>query len=235
MAHALAARGWHYERREGELNTSTDAEKSMIESKIGRPLEGRVIRLKEGAQAYTATFYGQPEIAKKNVKKIFDSVEDGGYFEKIFSSDMTAEKMIVAHELKTYIDDFLRPFAGLYRKSQKLSSGDAGRILATLLGDSLVSRHKDMVHQVVPQCSLFLCGTVFVGLVEYQQIPPERISEELKQRGRVIIQEHLMHIIDFFKQNKDKADRSWPVLLKSNAFFGHVTAYIFGVRNGAKR
>src|SRR5438045_9355748 len=78
LDHALASRGWYLERREGELKASTPDEKAAIEQRIGRTLEGRVIRLKEGAQAYTATFYGQPEIAKKNPKKIFLSVSDGG-------------------------------------------------------------------------------------------------------------------------------------------------------------
>ncbi|MHC2394559.1 hypothetical protein [Bradyrhizobium liaoningense] len=50
-----------------------------------------------------------------------------------------------------------------------------------------------------------------------------------------LIRAHLLHIIDFAKNNKDKADKSWPVLLKSNAFFNHInhiTAYVAGVAKG---
>jgi hypothetical protein len=74
--------------------------------------------LKEGAQAYTATFYGQPEVAKKNPAKISLPVSDGGNYERIFSADMTAEKMVIAHEIKTFVDDFVRRFASIRRKLQ---------------------------------------------------------------------------------------------------------------------
>ena len=94
-----------------------------FQQRISHPLENRVIRLKDGAQAYTATFSGQPEIAKKNVKKIFLSVDDGGYYERIFSIDMTAEKVIIAHKTKMFVDDFVRLFVANKRKSQ--ASGDA--------------------------------------------------------------------------------------------------------------
>lgn len=45
-----------------------------------------------------------------------------------------------------------------------------------------------------------------------------------------LIQEHLGLIVEYAKKNKDKADRSWPTLLKSNTFFGYITAYLAGVR-----
>jgi|SRR6185437_4547839 hypothetical protein len=116
LDYALASLGWYLERRDGELNNATPEEKAAIETRIGHGLDGRIIRLKEGAQAYTATFYGQPEVAKKNPAKIFLSVSDGGNYERIFSADMTAEKMIIAHEIKTFVDDFVRRFASIRRK-----------------------------------------------------------------------------------------------------------------------
>ncbi len=83
------------ERRDGELAAMTPDEKQAAERRIGQSLAGRVIKLKEGTQAYVATFYGQPELAKKNAKKMFLSTDDGGFFERIFSSEMTAEKVII--------------------------------------------------------------------------------------------------------------------------------------------
>jgi len=38
--------------------------------------------------------------------------------------------------------------------------------------------------------------------------------------NRAVIQVHLLHIIDFAESDKDKADKSWLALLKSNAFYG---------------
>jgi hypothetical protein len=37
--------------------------------------------------------------------------------------------------------------------------------------------------------------------------------------------------MDYAKNNPDKADKSWPVLLKSNPFFLLVMAYIQGIRS----
>jgi len=39
--------------------------------------------------------------------------------------------------------------------------------------------------------------------------------------------------MDYAKNNPDKADRSWPVLLKSNPFFLLVMAYIQGIRSAS--
>jgi len=228
LDHALASLGWYLERREGELKSATDAEKNAIQQRIGRELEGRVIRLKEGAQAYTATFFGQPEIAKKNVKKIFLSVDDGGFYERIFSAEMTAEKMIVAHELKVFVDDFVKEFSIVHRKFQAAS--DIVDAYRQVLGDELAEAHSEYIHQVMPQCSLFICGTLFKDLTELQKRAAREIPDILRERGKPMIREHILHTVEFAKQNRDKADRSWPVLLKSNPFFNHIMAYLAGIR-----
>ena len=241
LAYAMASMGWYLERREGELKSATPSEQAAIVHQIGHVLDGRVIRLTDGAQAYTATFYGQPEIAKKNPGKIFLSVSDGGYYERIFSADMTAERVITAHKIKSYVDDFVKRFSGIRRKLEK--SDDPVPAYIPLLGDDLAKKHYDVIHQVMPQCQLFVCGTLFKDLVDYQKKNPHEIPKQLETDGNALIQEHLRYIIDFAKQNKDKADRSWPVLLKSNAFFGFVTSYISGIRqvpvaqstNGSKK
>jgi hypothetical protein len=228
LDYALASRGWYLERREGELGSATADEKAAIQRRIGHPLEGRIIRLKDGAQAYTATFYGQPEIAKKNPAKIFLSVSDGGNFERIFSADMTAEKMIIAHEIKSFVDDFVRKFAGIRRKLQ--ASDDTRAAYEPLLGHAVAAGYSAEIHQVMAQCSLFLCGTLFKDLVDFQKKAPSGIPEFLEKEGNALIQEHLLHILNFAKNNKDKADKSWPVLLKSNAFFNYICSYLAGIR-----
>jgi hypothetical protein len=131
----------------------TPGERAEVEHRIGRSLEGQCIRLKEGAQAYTSTFYGQPEIAKKNVKKIFLSAYDGGYYERIFSVDMRAEKVVIAHQLRAFVDEFVRDFAAARRKFQ--AGDEAG--YEFVLGKGLATRHSDVIHQVMPQCALFVC------------------------------------------------------------------------------
>jgi hypothetical protein len=230
LDHALASIGWLLERREGELTNLTETEKVALTRRIGSPIEGRVIRLKDGAQAYTATFYGQPELAKKNVKRIFLSTEDGGYYERIFSTDMTAEKIVIAHGLKHTVDEFVKRFATIRRKAQ--ASDDVKKVYEPLLGKPL-TQHSDVIHQVIPQCSLFLCGTIYKELVEIRKTELKTIAETLGREGDDLIRRHLLHIIDFAQRNKDKADRSWPVLLKSNAFFNHIVAYLSGIAKGS--
>src|SRR5665213_192605 len=228
MDHALASQGWYFERREGELKNANQDEIAAIQHRIGHSVVDRTIRLKDGAQAYTATYYGQVELAKKNPKKIFLSVDDGGSYEKIFSADMTAEKMIVAHKIKTYVDDFVRKFSGIHRKA--VASGTLKEAHLPILGEDLASRYGDSIHQVMAQCSLFLCGTIFKDLAELQSKDPSSIPETLNQKGSILIREHLLHILDYAKTHKDKANKSWPTLLKSNVFFDNIMAYLGGIR-----
>lgn len=231
LDHALASRGYYLERREGELKSLTEQELEAIKQRIGhQSLADRTIKLKEGAQAYTATFYQQPEIAKKNPKKIFLSNEDGGQFERIFSTDMTAEKVIIAHKIKTFVDSFVRRFAGIRRKLQ--AADDVEAAYSPVIGATLAAFPD--IHQVIPQCSLFICGTVYRDCVELQGNASSSIPAILEQRGNALIQEHLGLIVEYAKNNKDKADRSWPTLLKSNTFFSHISAYLSGIRKGGQ-
>ena len=146
LDHALASLGWYLERREGELDSATAEEKAAISQRISHEVSGRVIKLKEAAQAYTSTFYGQPEIAKKNVRKIFLLVEDGGYYERIFSSAMTGEKIIIAHKIKIFVDDFVKKFATVRRRVQGSDLPDIISGYETILGVELAEKDYDVAH-----------------------------------------------------------------------------------------
>jgi hypothetical protein len=145
LDYALASLGWYLERREGELGGATLEERAIIEKRINHSLEGRVITLKEAAQAYTATFYGQPEVAKKNVAKIFVSIEDGGYYERIFSDEMTAERVIIAYRIKNYIDELVKKFAAARRKQQSIG-GDLFGFYEPVVGSRVAQDYSEYVH-----------------------------------------------------------------------------------------
>ena len=66
-----------------------------------------------------------------------------------------------------------------------------------------------------------------------QKRDPTTIPAAMESEGDSLIRTHLLRIMDYAKANKDKADRSWPVLLKSNTFFNYVTAFIAGTRQTA--
>lgn len=232
LAHALSARGYYLERREGELKTLSEEEKGKICEQIGKQsLPGNTIRLKEGAQAYTATFLQQPEVAKKDPRKIFLSLEDSGQFETIFSADMTAEKVIVAHRIKNCVDDLVRRFARIRRRLQERD--DVQQAYTPVIGGQLAA-YRD-IHQVIPQCSLFVCGVLYRDLVGIREKSFSSIPGILERVGDELLQEYLGLVVKYARENEDRADRSWPTLLKSNAFFGFVTSYLVDVRESESR
>jgi hypothetical protein len=110
--------------------------------------------------------------------------------------------------------------------------GQTKELYEPLLGTALAEKHTRSIHQVIPQCSLFLCGTIYKELVDSQKKDPKEIPFILEAEGIELIRSHLVHIVDYAQGNTDKADKSWPVLLKSNAFFNHVVAHLSGIAKG---
>jgi hypothetical protein len=204
---------------------------AAIERRIGQPLADRVIRFKEGSQWYVATFYGNPELAKKNSKKIFTSVEDGGFFERIFNSELTAEKLLIAHQLKSAIDDFIRQFNTRKRRRDRVPDWRAD--YSEVLGDSLVQKHGAAIDQFMPQCAVFLCGTIFKDYKDLLGKDPSTLPVYMEINGHNAILEHIGYILDCAQKNADVADKYWPTLLKSNSFFNSAVNYIQGVRSAA--
>jgi hypothetical protein len=82
----------------------------------------------------------------------------------------------------------------------------------------------------MPQCSVFLCGTIFKDYRDFQGWDPAGLPSRLDESGEAIIREHLFYILTYARKNKSRAEKSWPVLLKSNTFFTRVADYIQGIR-----
>src|SRR5207248_404200 len=110
----------------------------------------------------------------------------GGHFERIFSSEMTAEKLIISYGIKIHVDQFVRRFTSLRKKAQASENTEA--IYARVLGASLAKRHITAVQQVMPQCSVFLCGIIYKDLVELGGMDPSKILDSLKTNGDSLIQ-----------------------------------------------
>jgi hypothetical protein len=146
LGSALASLGWYLERREDEVAGLTSAERSAIELRINRKLEGAIIPLRAGSQAYVATFLRQPELAKKNPKRIFLGSQDGGSFERVFSGELTAEKFVNAYRLATAVETLIRHF--MTRKRKKDRVGNWKPEYASVLGDAVVKEFGDAVDQV---------------------------------------------------------------------------------------
>ncbi|MEI7460777.1 MAG: AIPR family protein [Pirellula sp.] len=101
LYHSLAALGYYLERRAGEILAMLPSEIQELEQKFGSPLSEKVIPLKDGMQAYVATYFGDPQLAKKDSSKIF--MDDTGVFSKVLQSDLTAEKFRDAYELSQLV------------------------------------------------------------------------------------------------------------------------------------
>lgn len=229
LASSLASSGWYLERREREVALLSPAERLSIEGRIGRKLDGAVIPLKVGAQAYVATFMRQPELAKKNPKRIFLGATDGGSFEKVFSPDLTAERFVDAHRLAVCVDGLIRQFMTKKRRKERVA--DWKTDYADLLGGKLISQYGDAVDQVVPQSAVFLCALAYEYAVRIKQRAFEELLSELEGGGVGIFQTLLFTILVY--ASSDKATKSWPTLLKSQPFFENVASYLRGVAAGS--
>ena len=177
-----------------------------------------------------ATFFEQPELAKKNAKRMFLASEDGGYFERIFSTDLTAEKVIVAHQIKTHVDNFVKSF--MTRKRRKDRVDDWKKDYKEVLGDRVVDNFASVVDQMMPQSSIFLCGTIYQEWVNTLGKDPKDLPEHLDKEGLQTIRRHVGHILQYAKDNPKSAIKSWPTLLKSMNFFNAVKAYMHGIYAG---
>lgn len=227
LGNSLASLGWYLERRENEVSSFTDTEQVAASQRIGRKLEGRVIALKDGAQAYTATYFRNPELAKKDPQKIFMGIHDGGYFEKIFDDEITAEKFSTAQQIKGLVDSFVNQF--MTRKRRKNRVADWQSEYKELSGEGLVEKWGDKLDQVIPQSGIFLCAILFEDHVRAQNKQPESLLRTLgSSSGNVLVQDALGVIISQGVNTPGMANKSWPTLLKSQTFFELISAYMKG-------
>ena len=217
LGHTLASLGWYLETRAGEVDAFTPEDMTRAEHRIGgHRLDGRVIRMKDGLQAYVATFFGNPELAKKNARLIFLSKEDGGYFEDIFSS-LTANQILVAHKIKDAVDDFIKRFAAKKRRKERVV--DWQEDYRTLLGSEIVDEFSDSIDQMVPQSGVFLCGTIFQEWKIAVERDPKSTIEEFLGTGDGPVLLSVLRILRYAKINRQIANKGWPSLLKSKSFF----------------
>lgn len=156
---------------------------------------------------------------------MFLGTQDGGYFERIFSEDLSAEKFILAHQIKQHVDDFVKQF--MTRKRRKARVENWYEDYKELLGEDLMRKHRDLIDQVVPQSSIFLCAILFEEQVKILNQPPEDLLKQLENGINPLLSK-LDLVIEFAKSNPQIANKSWPTLLKSQGFFENVVSYLRG-------
>jgi AIPR protein len=230
LAAALASKGWYLERRSDEVSMLTGPERAAVEGRIGGPLVGHVIRLKDGLQAYTATFMREPELAKKNPKRIFEGAQDGGIFDRVFGLDLTAEKVITAHRLAALVNEYVRQFKVRKRRKDRVEDWRAD--YKSLLGAAIMKKHSAVLDQVIPQSAIFLSAIVFEEWVNIRKSALEDVLAQLEARDYSILNEKIEQIIDFAKREEEtKEAKSWPTLLKSQTLFDNFASFLLGKSN----
>jgi hypothetical protein len=229
LSHSLAALGWYLERRPRELQTATSEEKAAIEVRIGRSLEGHVIKLKPGMQAFVATFYERLDLARTDPGRIFKGPEQDGYFENIFSQSngkkITAEKFIHSHLILESVENFVSRFAAIKRKKNRVE--DWRSLYSELLGETIVNEFGDEIELVVPQCVHFVAGSMYQDVCKVQgKSPSELVDEIVGVDSR--IKEHLLLIMRFAKDNPDLpiVRKAWLYRLRSGNFFNLFIVYL---------
>ena len=229
LANSLASVGWYLERREDEVEQLTPFEQSAAETRIGGPLRGRVIPLKAGIQAYVATYMRQPELAKKNPKRIFLGPGDGGSFDRVFGGDLTAERVVAAQRLAWYVDDFVKQF--MTRKRRKQRVADWRREYAEVLGEGLVTEFAEVVDQVVPQCAVFVTAAVFEQAIRVDEQSIDDLLAQLELGDFTPVLRALGDVMRYARGAEQFTNQSWPTLLKSQSFFENLASYIRGARS----
>ncbi len=225
LANSLATLGWYLERREGEVKGLTIEESKTVESKIGNQLKDHTIKLKEGAQAFAATYYRQPELAKKNLKYLFMNRVDGGHFEQLFNFDLTAEKFLNAITLKKAVDQYIKQFGALKRRKTK----DNTVVYDHFFSEKFLNSYGDMVDQAIPQSAVFLTAIIFELHIKIREEAEAGLIKELHSNKAKIVENCLSLVFTFALKNPSIANKAWPNLLKSQSFFTHVCSYIAGI------
>lgn len=228
LYHSIFSLGWYLERREDEVSQLPGEEIVLLERQLGHLLESRVIPLKEGAQSYAAIFLGELELAKKNPQKIFQEKQDGGVFERIFDDKLTAEKFINSYRIRVAVQNFVDEFGKLKRK--KMTKEKWTEEFGRLLGNNLIPAHFNILYQVIPQSSLFICALIYWKYVELNGKPLTELIEQLESSFD-IHNNILKDIIEFSENKPEEITKAWPWLLKSQEFFIKVKAHLKEINN----
>lgn len=216
LFHALSTLGYFLERRAGEINAMLPDDMRMLEDRYGSPLSDRVIPLKEGMQAYVATFYGDPQLAKKDPAKIF--TDEGGQFTAVLQSDLTAEKFLQAYQLNQLVARQIDRFKRLKRK-RYASDFERKQSYITQIGTVIEPVFSEL-DEAVPQMTMFATALLFS---KTKTQSPDASLQQLLERVRVDASPIWEAIVELIRARTHlKLEKSWPTLLKSGSFFREV-------------
>lgn len=219
LLHSLSTLGFYLERRAGEIDAMLPEELQELENRYGSPLTNHVIPLKDGMQAYVATYYGDPQLAKKDPAKIF--TDDGGSFSKVLQSDLTAEKFRDAYKLSRLVSSQVERFKRLKRK--RYADDSERRTAYTSEIGSFIDPVFGELDLAVPQISVFGMALLFEKNRTVGEGDLGAFVEEISADPAVIWRCFVELIA---AKGELGADKSWPTLLKSGSFYRDAVAHL---------
>lgn len=212
LSHSLSTLGFYLERRAGEIEAMLPEEIKTLEQRFGSPLSDHVIPLKDGMQAYVATYYGDPQLAKKDPARMF--TDDGGSFSKILQSQLTAERFLDAYQISRVVSAQVDRFKKLKRKWYT-NEAERKKTYVHNIGSAIESVF-DELDAAIPQITVFGLSLLFEKhLVVLNEKPSEFVERITKDPN--IVWTGLIELVASRDALKNAA--SWPTLLKAGAFY----------------
>ncbi len=216
LATSLLSIGWYLERRDGEIEELSDEEKNKIEANIENKLENKIIPLKEGTQAYVATYYENPGLARLNPSKMFLDVIDGGHFTRIFDSYLTAQKFSNSYMFYKVVEEKINIFKTIKRKKKSLTNWKEEYI--SIIGEEFYNKRYPLLEQIVPQSTVFVVATSYQWFINKLGYTFEKTSEMFSTSAESLAF-ILEQIILTQEEGGETWNKSWQGLLKSQEFF----------------
>jgi len=212
LSHSLSTLGFYLERRAGELAAMLPEESKKLEERFGSPLSDHAIPLKDGMQAYVATYYGDPQLAKKDPSRMF--TDDGGSFSKILQSTLSAEKFLNAYTISRLVSAQVDRFKKLKRKWYT-DEVERKKAYVHKLGSAVAPVFEEL-DAAIPQITVFGLSMLFEKhLVILKEKPEEFIARVGNDPS--IIWTGFIELIASRKALNNST--SWPTLLKSGSFY----------------
>ncbi len=212
LLHSLSTHGYFLERRAGEIDAMLPEEIAELEERYGTPLSNHVIPLKDGMQAYVASYYGDPQLAKKDPAKIF--TDDGGSFSRVLQSDLTAEKFRNAYELSKLVSAEVDRFKKLKRK-RYADASERKTAYVKNLGSIVASAFSDL-DAAIPQITVFGMALMYEKYVKVLGYDLQDVVGILSSKPEIIWR-ILIELIS--TKNALGVEKSWPTILKSGSFY----------------
>jgi hypothetical protein len=219
LFHSLSTLGFYLERRAGEIDAMLPEEIKDLENRFGSPLSDHVIPLKDGMQAYVATYYGDPQLAKKDPARMF--TDDGGSFSKILQSKLTAERFRDSYAISRLVSTQVDRFKKLKRKWYT-NEAERKKSYVQKIG-SIIEPVFEELDAAIPQITVFGLALIFEKHLAVWNEKPDEFVARVRSDPSIIWNGFIELVAS---REALKNNTSWPTLLKSGVFYRDAVEFL---------